>query len=42
MKRAMQTGDMLNDVGPAFEEVFGEEDKNEGQGQGHGKLKSKV
>lgn len=26
MKRAMQTGDMLNDVGIAFEEVFGDKD----------------
>lgn len=26
MKRAMQTGDMLNDVGSAFEEVFGDKE----------------
>ncbi|KAK4049069.1 hypothetical protein OIV83_004431 [Microbotryomycetes sp. JL201] len=30
MKRAMQTSDMLDDVGHAFEEVFGEQDQEAG------------
>lgn len=31
MKRAMQTSDMLDDVGPAFEEVFGEQEEEGAQ-----------
>jgi ATP-dependent NAD(P)H-hydrate dehydratase len=38
-KRAMQTSDMLDDVGPAFEEVFGEEAEEEA---GTERMKSKV
>lgn len=34
LKRAMQTGDMLDDVGSAFEQVFGEEAVEEQQTEG--------